>query len=134
MAKTERKKSVRYAIMLLFSYRIGKRTSSPVTREIRILHYQKYTRDNAIKKAESTGQSSEHDFVNDQGQKVYYRFDRIVDVLELGIETDENEVWYDVFPAAGNQVKSKPFQQWIQRKVSSNHAGGRTDRKTYGRV
>lgn len=82
---------------------------------MRILHFPKGTRKNAIAQATQRGQDSEHTFENDLKQQVHYRFDGIKDVLELGVEADPDEVWYEVIdikpkkrkPAAGSKTVKK---------------------------
>ena len=88
----------RYAAKLLFQYRVdvdgdpGKRRVC----EERIVVFEAKDAHAALKKSQRRGKHAEHSYSNDRGNTVYFEFIGIIDLLELGIECDEDEVWYDI--------------------------------------
>jgi len=46
--------------------------------------------------ADNKGRSSENLYLNDDGNEVFFEFVGIMDLIELGIECEEDEVWYEV--------------------------------------
>ena len=88
----------RFSAKLLFQFRVvvngdsGKRRSC----EERIVLVNAPTARQALTKAKGRGQASQYDYLNDSGNQVFFEFIGVTDLLELGVECDEDEVWYDI--------------------------------------
>lgn len=88
----------RYSAKLLFQFRViingdsGKRR----TCEERIVLLKALSAKQALMKAQRKGKGSEHNYQNDDGNPVHFEFVGVLDLLELGLECDEDEVWYDI--------------------------------------
>lgn len=88
----------RYSTKVLFQHRIvinGDSGKRRLTEERIVLIYAR-TADSAYKQAISYCQDAEFRSTNEDGNPWYFEFVGILDLLELGAESDENEVWYDV--------------------------------------
>lgn len=88
----------RYSAKLLFQFRVdvdgdpGKRRLC----EERIIVLEAGTAQAALKKAHRRGKDAEHSYANDNGNIVHFEFIGIVDLLLLGAECNDDEVWYDI--------------------------------------
>lgn len=89
----------RYAAKLLFQFRIevdgdpGKRRLC----EERIVHLDAHSGRAAIAAANRRGRRAEYAYVNAAGNPVRFEFVGILDLLSLGIEVADGEVWYDIY-------------------------------------
>jgi hypothetical protein len=88
----------RYAAKLLFQFRVVIERDSGKRRlcEERIIVLQASSARSALVKAKSNGKQSEYSYNNDEGNKVYLEFIGILELLQLGVECQEDEVWYDI--------------------------------------
>jgi hypothetical protein len=88
----------RYAAKLLYQFRIVINGKSNKKRncEEKIILIKANNSENAYKKAIIRGKKDEHNFLNNDGNTVFYEFIGIMDLMHLGIETEEDEVWYEV--------------------------------------
>jgi hypothetical protein len=88
----------RYSAKLLFQFRVDIGSDSGKRRlcEERIVVVHARSAQVAIKKSNRRGKSAEHSYVNDEGNNVYFEFIGIMDLLELGPECEDDEVWYDI--------------------------------------
>ena len=50
----------------------------------------------ALAKAKRKGKKSEFHYKNDDDNPVYFEFIGVLDLLELGLECEDDEVWYDI--------------------------------------
>ena len=88
----------RYAAKLLFQFRVdidgdaGKRR----TCEERIVVTTARSAASALTKSKRKGHSAQHDYCNNDGNAVFFEFVGVMDLLELGAESDPDEVWYDI--------------------------------------
>jgi hypothetical protein len=88
----------RFSAKLLFQFRVdingdpGKRRLC----EERIVVFQAKNAHIALKMSQRRGKHAEYSYSNDDGNTVYFEFIGIMDLLELGIECDDDEVWYDI--------------------------------------
>ncbi len=90
--------SNRYAAMLLFQFRVMV-DRDPGTRRIcekRIIHFRSATAQAALKEAKRRGRAAQYSYRNSDGNKVYFDFVGVQDLLCLGIECEPDEVWYDI--------------------------------------
>jgi len=88
----------RYAVKLLFQFRIGFVSHCKMrTCEEKIVLFQvDKIHDDIIQIANNRGQEDEFNYIDDNDEVVYYEFIGIVDICHLGIEVEEDEVWYDI--------------------------------------
>lgn len=88
----------KYSAKLLFQFRVVINKDSGKRRlcEERIIIFHCETPDLAVIKMNERGKKEEFDYVNDDGNTVFFEFIGIQDLLELGSETKEDEVWYDI--------------------------------------
>ncbi|WP_026686030.1 DUF4288 domain-containing protein [Azovibrio restrictus] len=88
----------RYAAKLLFQYRVVTKGASNKRRlcEERIVIVQAETARHALALAKDVGRKAQHSYKNGLGGKVNFQFVGVLDLLHLGVECEENEVWYDI--------------------------------------
>jgi hypothetical protein len=88
----------RYSAKLLFQYFVDRKKTNLF--EERIVCFSAASDERAILVAKQSGSAAVFSSVNDEGQQVRFTFVGIRDLRHLGIECEENEVWYDVFELA----------------------------------
>lgn len=88
----------RYAAKLSFQYRVDLGSDSGKFRrcEERIIVFHAQTAQSALKKSNQRGKRGEHSYSNDDGDTVYFEFIGVVELLELGAECEDDEMWYDI--------------------------------------
>jgi len=88
----------RYAAKLLFQFRvvIDGVSNKRRTCEERIILFEALSAKLALEAAKKRGKSEEHNFENNDGNVVYFEFIGVRDLMELGIESDKDEVWYEI--------------------------------------
>jgi Domain of unknown function (DUF4288) len=88
----------RYSAKLLFQFRVIVEGESGKRRicEERIVVLGARSAERALAKAKRKGAKSEFSYTNDEGNPVHFEFVGVMDLLELGIECDKDEVWYDI--------------------------------------
>jgi hypothetical protein len=87
----------RYAAKLLFQFRVGRSEDSKFrTCEERIVIVNAKTMTQAYRSAERVGRQGQTRYKNDEGEQVHFEYIGVLDLMELGIEAEENEVWYEV--------------------------------------
>lgn len=98
MKSRPRLESLRYAAKLLFQYRVVADGSSNVMRtcEERIVLFMAPTARSALTLAKKHGKSAQHRYKNGAGGLVHFEFVGIMDLLHLGAECEEGEVWYEI--------------------------------------
>jgi len=89
---------LRYSAKLLFQFRVdlGADTGKRRLCEERIVTFHAGSAKAALAVAKRKGKQAEHDYENDEGNRVYFEFVGLMDLLELGCECDTDEVWYDI--------------------------------------
>jgi len=89
----------RYSAMLLFQFRVDLGEDSGKRRicEERIVLIEARSAKSALAKAKRKGQRAKYDYENDEGNRVYFEFIGVMDLLCLGGECDADEVWYDIY-------------------------------------
>ena len=97
MASQKRIKN-RFAAKLLFQWRVVVNGKSRKIRscEERIIHLRARSGREALKAARKAGKKAELQYHNPEGDPVFFEFIGVRDLLELGIECEANEVWYDL--------------------------------------
>jgi len=87
----------RYSAKLLFQFRVDHtREGDRRTCEERIITYTAPSAEVALTYAKENGLGAVTNYANEEGQTVYFEFVGVLDLLELGIECEPEEVWYDV--------------------------------------
>ena len=88
----------KYAAKLLFQYRVVIDGESNKRRfcEERIVNFTARGARDALRRAKSKGKKAEHYYLNSDGNPVFFEFVGLCDLLELGIECEDDEVWYDI--------------------------------------
>jgi Domain of unknown function (DUF4288) len=89
--------SIRDQIAFQFRVDLGGDSGKRRTCEERILNLQASTAGSALSQAKRRGKGAEFEFVNAAGDTVYFEFIGVLDLLELGLETEDDEVWYNVY-------------------------------------
>lgn len=88
----------RFSAKLLFQFRVdlGAATGKRRICEERIVTIQARSARAALAVAKRKGRQSEHDYKNGEGNRVYFEFVGVLDLLDLGCECESDEVWYDI--------------------------------------
>ena len=87
----------RFAAKLLFQFRYeGDAPGGFRTAEERIILLFERSAAAAYSAAQRRGRSANHGYLNDAGGRVYFEFVGITDLMNLGPETEDDEVWYDI--------------------------------------
>jgi hypothetical protein len=88
----------RYAAKLLFQFRVevdgqsGKRR----TCEEHIVIVEARPAASALTKSKRTGHVAEHDYLNSDGNTLFFAFVGVMEFLAFGTESNSDEVWYDI--------------------------------------
>ena len=88
----------RYAAKLLFQYRVivnGKSSTRRVCEE-RIILFDEGSDRKALGYAKIKGRRAENTYRNLRGDRVAFEFIGVRDLIQLGLECDPDEVWYDI--------------------------------------
>lgn len=90
--------NIRFAAKLLFQFRVfvdGKPGKQRICEE-RIVVLRAKSTQHALVKAKAKGKTAQHRYKNTDGNPVKFEFIGVMDLRLLGIECDEEEVWYDI--------------------------------------
>ena len=87
-----------FAAKLLFQFRVvvGHESGKRRKCEERIILIKAKTAREALEKAKRRGLESEHNYLNDEQNQVYFEFIGVLDLLRLGPECDKGDVWYEI--------------------------------------
>jgi len=90
----------RYSVLLLFQFRVVSARTGVANRrrwcEKRLILLRAASFRDALRQAKRRGRQSQYDYDNDHGDRVYFEFVGVMDLLALGIECEADEVWYDM--------------------------------------
>ena len=88
----------RYAAKLFFQYRVdlGTEIGKRRTCEERIVLIDASSAKSALAKAKRKGSKAENDYDNNEGNRVYFEFIGVRELLLLDPECAEDEVWYEI--------------------------------------
>jgi hypothetical protein len=88
----------RYSAKLLFQFKviIGSDPGKRRLCEERIVLLSARDAHSALTKAKIRGKTSQHRYMNSDGNPVHFEFVGVMDLLELGAECDPDEVWYEL--------------------------------------
>ena len=89
----------RYSAKLLFQFRVmtDKGPGSRRTCEERIICFRARSARTALTHAKRAGKASNFSYDNSAGNKVFFEFIGVMDLLVLGVEAGPEEVWYDIY-------------------------------------
>lgn len=123
----KRKKS-RWAAKLLFQYRVLRNGRSLKRRvcEERIVVFDSSSAGQAYRHAEKLGRSDRRSYRNNAGEPVMFEFVGIMDLLELGIETEPGEAWYEITERLRPMERRKaliPRRSVLLRGPRRTHSG-----------
>lgn len=90
--------AARYAAKLLFQFRVdlGVDTGKRRLCEERIVMFRASSAKTALAIAKRKGKLAEVDYDNNEGNRVYFEFVGVIELLELGLECEADEVWYEI--------------------------------------
>lgn len=88
----------RYAAKLLFQFRVTVNGDDGIMRtcEERIVVLRATHARDALARAKRHGRKAQHRYRNSDGNPVHFEFVGVLDLLLLGPECEEDEVWYDI--------------------------------------
>jgi len=87
----------KYSVKFLFQYRIDSNLDEKMrTCEEKTLIFTIENSEDIISLAIKKAKELEFEYLNDCNNKVFFEFIGILDICHLGIEVEENEVWYDI--------------------------------------
>jgi hypothetical protein len=87
----------RYGAKLLFQFRVTIDGSVGRRRicEEQIINFRARSPGDALRGAKRRGKQREFSYTNFDGNPVAFQFVGVLDLMELGISSDRDEVWYD---------------------------------------
>jgi hypothetical protein len=100
------KKKRRYAAKLLFQFRVvinGESSQFRTVEEVIVLIKADCAK-SAISKIKYSAKNKEFSYLNNDENMVYYEFIGVIDLIQLGMECEKNEVWYEI------KTKLKPME------------------------
>jgi hypothetical protein len=88
----------RYAVILLFQFRVQNdgKSNKRRTCEKRLIHLHAENARTAMRQAKMYGRRATYSYENSTGGIVYFEFVGVLDLLRLGIECQEDELWYRI--------------------------------------
>lgn len=88
----------RYSAKMLFQFRVEVNSVSAKFRTVEERVCVTRASDSYIAHSffNELGLKDEFSYVNDEGNRVFFEFIGIMEMIRLGIESEENEVWYDI--------------------------------------
>jgi hypothetical protein len=120
--------ATRYTAKLLFQYRVLVSGKPNIMRtcEERMIVLRARTARNALAAAKLRGKRAEFQQTNPVGNKVFFEFVGVLDLLQLGPECEKDEVWYDIKVIRQPTERSKKVIP-PERKLNAIYwAGGAT--------
>ncbi len=87
-----------YSARLLFQFRVVVDGEANKRRlcEDRIITFTETHARAALREAKKRGRAAQFNFKNGNGGSVYFEFVGVLDLLHLGSECSQGEVWYDI--------------------------------------
>jgi hypothetical protein len=103
--------------MLLFQWKflVNGRPETRRLCEQRILNFDARDAWSALREARRRGRAAQYWSTNTSGQRFYFQFIGVLDLLTLGVECDESEVWYDIMTLV------KPMERRQQLVPAPSH-------------
>ena len=95
---TKQREVLRFAAKLLYQFRVEYEGVSDMMRlcEERIVSIPAKTPRLALAVAKRRGKSDQHVYKNDAGANVHIEFVGVMDLLHLGVECQDGDVWYEL--------------------------------------
>jgi len=88
----------KFAAQLLFQFKVivdGSPSKRRIT-QTSIIVLKAKTAQSALALAKKRGKDREYEYLNDEDNNVFFEFIGVQELLHLGVECEEDEVWYDV--------------------------------------
>ena len=87
-----------YSAKILFQFRVldGRKAARRRTCEERTILLRAPSPRSALAAAKRAGRSAQFQYSNAEGDRVHFEFIGVTDLLHLGAECAENEVWYEI--------------------------------------
>ncbi|QDU54436.1 DUF4288 domain-containing protein [Aeoliella mucimassa] len=106
----------RYSAKLLFYYDVAQQSTIAQFEE-RIVTFEARGPKEAIARARRMGNKAEYVFKNAAGSDTAFQFLGIADMIKLGVECSDEEVWYDVYRMKTSKADSRiqPDHQLLDR-------------------
>lgn len=97
MAGANTSNNRRYAAMLFFQFRVVTEGVAKKRRlcEKRLIVFRAANGRAAVREAKRRGRQAQHNYLGARGGRVYFEFVGVLDLLHLGPECDDDEVWYE---------------------------------------
>jgi hypothetical protein len=97
MTHAHRSLDERFAAKLMFQFRVdGDAPGGFRTVEERIVLISALNAAAAYAVAKHKGKVAKYNYLNDDGGRVYFEFVGVLDLINLGPETEDDEVWYEI--------------------------------------
>jgi hypothetical protein len=96
--KSDKHEQLRYSAMLLFQFRVIAKGKANTMRtcEKRFIVFGADSAKAALAWARRRGREGEHSYRNGAGNPVHFEFVGVLDLICIGVECEEDEVWYDI--------------------------------------
>jgi hypothetical protein len=92
-----RRQHNRYAAKLLFQFRVGQRGwARRRLCEERTILFRAASTKLALVAAKRAGKAGQSTYINTDGRRVRFEFVGVLDLLHLGLECRQEEVWYEI--------------------------------------
>ncbi len=106
--KKSKAKKQRYAAKLLFQFRVMVDDKPGKMRlcEERIINCMATHARDALRIAKSAGKEAQHNYKNSDGNKVFFEFIGVMELISCDDVLNKNEVWYDI----------KTYRQPLERR------------------
>jgi hypothetical protein len=131
----------RFAAKLLFQFRVVTNGSTGKRRtcEERIVVIKATHAEAALAKARKYGKAERHVYKNNLGGTVHFEFVGVLDLLHLGGECDDDEVWYDITEMVRPMERRRRIVPpehklnaiaWLRRATQQRAPAGRASRRS----
>ena len=107
---------MRYAAKLLFQFSVEGDVRKHRLCEERILNFQARSPREALRVAKQRGKKGEHAYKNSDGDVVAFQFVGVMDLMSLGVEAGDDEVWYEIRERLNpmeRRTRIIPNEQWL---------------------
>jgi hypothetical protein len=135
-SKSAKLEQSRYSAMLLFQFRVvvGRKSSVMRTCEKRLIVFAADSPKAALAWAKRRGKESEHCYENSDGNPVHFELVGVLDLLRIGVECEEDEVWYDIVGLKKPMERAKKILPPEHKLTAIREQASLTSRSTRSRV
>jgi hypothetical protein len=104
------------------------------TCEKRLIVFAADSAKTALARAKRRGKESEHSYENGDGNPVHFEFVGVLDLLRIGVECEEDEVWYDIVGLKQPMERAKKILPPEHKLTAIREQASLTSRSTRSRV